>query len=247
MKTISATFLAFAGMAWAANTQVFDLTTSVTSSDSPSSPYFYDSTNGRFTDNTSISGTVLNETNNANQIQTNISFVLNLTEAMKVTSTTTLLLMDMNAGDVGLCLTTTGVASTWEGKTSASRKSVTYTSLLQDKSVFTDTHGNQCITLTMVQTYASGIQLYSNNSQLFNDAGLRASGNTALTSVTLGTAYVEAVQFSPGWLTSEAAWKTKNKTFDTAARLRLEAVPEPATATLSLLALVVLAARRRRA
>ena len=229
-------------MGWAADTRVFDLSTSVTDS---GSAYLYDASTGAFTDNAAIEGTVLNETNGSNQIQTNISFVLNLTEAMKVSSNTTLLLMDMNGGDVGLCLTTTGVASTWNGNTSSSRKSVTYTTLLQDSSVFTDADGNQCITLTMAQTYGSGVQLYSNNAQLFSDTGLKSQSNTELTSVTLGTAYVEAVQFAPGWLTSEAAWKTKNKTFDTAARAVL--TPEPTTATLSLLALVGLAARRRRA
>lgn len=246
MKSIAVTSLLLAGMGWAADTRVFDLSTGVTDS---ASAYQYDASTGAFTDNEAIAGTVLNDLSNASQIQTNISFVLNLTEAMKVSSSTTLLRMDMNGGDVGLCLTTTGVASTWNGATSGSRKSVSYDTLLQDTSVFTDADGNQCITLTMAQTYGSGVQLYSNNAQLFSDTGLKGSTNTTLYSVTLGTDYVEAVQFSPGWLglgdTYNAAWQAKNQAFDTAARTVL--MPEPTTATLSLLALVGLAARRRRA
>lgn len=242
MKRIAVTSLLLAGMGWAADTRVFDLSTSV---EDPASAYHYDASTGAFTDNEAIAGTVLNDLSNASQIQTNISFVLNLTEAMKVSSSTTLLRMDMNGGDVGLCLTTTGVASTWNSSTSASRKSVSYATLLQDTSVFTDADGNQCITLTMAQTYGSGVQLYSNNAQLFSDTGLKGSTNTTLYSVTLGTDYVEAVQFSPGWLSSQDAWLEKNQAFDTAARAVL--MPEPTTATLSLLALVGLAARRRRA
>ena len=248
MKTISATFLAFAGMAWAVDTQVFDLTTSVTASDSA---YFYNASTGVFTDNGDIEGTVLSYTNNPGRVQANISFVLNLTAAKQLSSSTTLLKMDMQGttaakgGDVGLCLTTTGVASTWNGDTSASRKSVTYTTLQQDSSVFTDADGNQCITLTMVQ-YASGVYLYSSSEKLWEDSGLKSDDNTVLNSITVNTSYVEAVQFSTVWPTNGDA-TSLNKTFDTAARLRLEAVPEPATATLSLLALVGLAARRRRA
>lgn len=248
MKTISATFLAFAGMAWAVETQVFYLTTSVGASDSPNSPYFYDATNGCFTDNTSISGTVLSYANNQQKVQANISFVLNLTAAQNLESSTTLLKMDMQGtteatgGDVGLSLTSSGVSGAWNEGTSG-RQSVAYTTLLNDASVFQDADGNQCITLTMVQ-YASGVYLYSSSTRLWAASGLCSGDNTVLNSITVNTSYVEAVQFSTTWPANGDA-TSLNKTFDTAARTVL--VPEPAAATLSLLALVGLAARRRRA
>ncbi|MGN0865445.1 MAG: hypothetical protein ACI4P8_04800 [Akkermansia sp.] len=247
MKTISATFLAFAGMAWAVETQVFDLTTSVGASDSP---YFYNATTGCFTDNKSIPGTVLSYANNLDKIQTNISFVLNLTAAQQLTSSTTLTLLKIDmagdtkaGGDVGLSLTSSGVSGAWNEATSG-RESVAYKDLLKEaSSVFRDAYGNQCITLTMVQ-YASGAKLYSSSEMLWEDSKLRSDDNTVFNSITVNTSYVEAVQFSTTWPTNGDA-KPLNKTFDTAARAKL--MPEPTTATLSLLALVGLAARRRRA
>lgn len=141
-KTIIA-LVALSGVAMA-DTQVWDLSTSVTSGD-----YLYNAETGLFTDNAEVEGTVLNDVNGASQIQTNICFTLNLTKAMTVTSDTLLLNMDMG-GDIGLCVTTTGLASTWGGTTSDSRGSVSYDTLLNDSGVFTDKNGDKCITLTFV-------------------------------------------------------------------------------------------------
>lgn len=235
-KTIIA-LLALAGVATAANTQVWDFTTDVTTG-----AYLFDADTGLFKDNTAVEGTVLNETNGSNQIQTNISFTLNLTEAMTVETNTKLLEMDM-AGDVGLALTTTGISTTWDGAINADRKSVSYETLLSDVGVFVGLGGDKYITLTMVQTYGSGIQLYSSTTKHIDDGGLRASGNTALTSVYVDSAYVAGVQFSPGW-TDDAGFKSKNAAFASVAKEKL--IPEPTTATLSLLALAGLVARRRR-
>ncbi len=233
MKKTIVALMALAGVAMA-DTQVWNLDASVTSGD-----YLYDANTGLFTDNGEVEGTVLNDANGANQIQTNISFVLNLTEAMKVTEDTQLLEMDM-AGDIGLAITTTGLAGTWKGGT-GSRGSVSYEVLLNDAGVFTRYNGDKCITLTFVETYGSGVQVWSGTTKLINDTGLKSSSNTSLTSIYVNSSYVEALQFAPGWKGDKIV--DTNKAFDVVAQVM---VPEPTTATLSLLALAGLAARRRR-
>jgi len=238
-KTIIA-LIALAGVTYA-DTAVWDLTTSVTEG-----AYLYDADNHLFKDNGEVEGTVLNETDGASRIQTNICFVLNLTEAMGATYPTeankgiNIIKMDMG-GDVGLALTSTGLAGIWGDDTNG-RGSVTYTTLLQDSGVFTNADGDKCITLTFVETYGSGVQVWSNTTKLINDTTLRASGNTSLTSIYINNGYIDALQFAPGWEGDSIV--NTNKAFDKVAKDRL--IPEPTTATLSLLALAGLAARRRR-
>ena len=238
MKKTIVALMALSGVAMA-DTQVWNLSTSVTDGD-----YKYDATTGLFTDNADVAGTVLNETDGSGKIQTNISFTLNLTKAMKVTADTKILDMDMG-GDIGLCVTSTGLASTWGGTTSGSRGSVAYETLLADAGVFTSVDGDKCITLTFVETYGSGVQVWSNTTKYINDGSLKSSGNTSLTSIYANAGYIEALQFAPGW-EGDAIVNT-NAAFNTAAVEKLgAAIPEPTTATLSLLALAGLAARRRR-
>ena len=232
--------MALAGVAMA-DTPVWDLSTSVTSGD-----YLYDATTGKFTDNAESEGTVLNSVNGANQIQTNITFVLNLTRAIAVTADTKLLDMDMG-GDIGLCLTQTGLASTWGGTTSGSRGSVSYDTLMEDDSIFTAVNGDTCITLTFVQSYGSGVQVWSNTDKYINDGSLKSSGNTSLSSIYANADYIGCLQFTPEWK-GDAIVNT-NAAFDATVKEMIAAapsVPEPTTATLSLLALAGLAARRRR-
>ena len=221
-----------------ADTQVWDLSTSVTTGD-----YLYNATTGLFTDNAEVAGTVLNDVNGSNQIQTNICFTLNLTKAMAVTADTKIIDMDMG-GDIGLCLTSTGLATTWGGTTSSSRGSVSYDTLLADSGVFTDVNGDKCLTLTFVETYGSGVQVWSNTTKYINDTGLKSSGNTSLSSIYVNANYIEALQFAPGWEGDKIV--NTNAAFNEAVVEKIGAVPEPTTATLSLLALAGLAARRRR-
>lgn len=244
MKKTLIALMALAGVAMA-DTQVWDLYSPVTAG-----AYLYDydalTGKGKFTDNDEFEGTVLNDTNGANQIQTNITFVLNLTRAMEVTADTQLLDMDMG-GDIGLCLTSTGLASSWGGTTSSSRASVSYDTLKADGGIFTAVNGDTCITLTFVQTYGSGVQVWSNTTKLINDTGLKASTNTSLTSICVNAGYIGCLQFSPGWKGDDIV--DTNAAFDTTVKEMIAAapsVPEPTTATLSLLALAGLAARRRR-
>ena len=222
-------------MASAATTQVWDLSQSVTSG-----AFLYDATTGLFTDNSAVDGTVLNSVNESNQIQTNISFTLNLTAAQTVTGDTNLLNMDMG-GDIGLALTTTGLACTWQGAIGSSRGSVAFETLLADSGVFADIEGNKYITLTFVETYGSGVQVWSNTTKLINDTTLKSSGNTSLTSIYVNSGYVEALQFETEWKGDNIV--NTNVAFNAEA---MQVIPEPATATLSLLALAGLAARRRR-
>ena len=204
-----------------------------------SGAFLYDATTGLFTDNSAVDGTVLNSVNGANQIQTNITFTLNLTAAQTVTGDTNLLKMDMG-GDIGLALTTTGLAGTWQGGT-GDRGSVTFETLLADSGVFADIEGNKYITLTFVETYGSGVQVWSNTTKLINDTGLKSSGNTSLASIYVNSGYIEALQIETEWKGDDIV--NTNVAFNAEA---MQVIPEPATATLSLLALAGLAARRRR-
>ncbi len=237
MKKTLVALMAMAGVAMA-STQVWDLSTSVTSGE-----YLYDATTGKFTDNSEVDGTVLNDANGSNQIQTNISFTLNLTKAMALTSDTLLLNMDMG-GDIGLCVTTGGLRGAWQS--GAWGDTVSYDTLLADSGVFTTADGDKCLTLTFVQTYGEGVQVWSDTAKLFNGTGLKASGNTSVASIYANAGIIEALQFAPGWQ-GDAIVNT-NAAFAAAAveKLGAPAIPEPTTATLSLLALAGLAARRRR-
>ncbi len=226
-------------MASAATTQVWDFSQSVTSGD-----FLYDTTTGLFTDNADVDGTVINGADGAGRIQTNITFTLNLTKAQTVTADTKLLQMDMG-GDVGLAITSTGLAGTWNGGT-GSRGAVTFETLLADSGVMVDEAGNKFITLTFVQTYGSGVQVWSNTTKLINDTGLKSSSNTSLSSIYANSGYIEALQFDTTWQGDSIV--NTNVAFNeaVATKLNLQYIPEPATATLSLLALAGLAARRRR-
>lgn len=240
MKKTIVALMALAGVAMA-DTLVWDLGTSVIGDD-----YLYNAETGLFTDNSEIDGTVLNSVNGASQIQTNITFVLNLTRAQALTENTKILDMDMG-GDIGLCLTSTGLATTWGGTTSSSRGSVSYDDLLADSSIFTAVNGDTCITLTFAQSYGSGVQVWSNTEKLINDAALKSSGNTSLSSIYVDADYIGCLQFTPE-MKGDAIIET-NAAFDATVKKMLGAapsVPEPTTATLSLLALAGLAARRRR-
>ncbi|MDO5472368.1 MAG: PEP-CTERM sorting domain-containing protein [Akkermansia sp.] len=218
-----------------ADTPVWDLSSSVTEGD-----FLYNATTGLFTDNTAIDGTVLNDKNGVNQIQTNICFTLNLTQAQKVSTNTNIIKMDM-AGDIGLTITDSGLSTIW-GDSTNNRSNVSFETLLADGGLFTTANGDKCITLTFVQTYASGVQVWSNTTKHIVDGSLKGSTNTSLSSIYINSNYIEAVQFAPGWEGDNIV--NTNKAFDALAQTKL--VPEPTTATLSLLALASLAARRRR-
>ena len=183
------------GVASAAETPVWNLSTAVTSGD-----YLYDNGTGLFTDNTEVEGTVLNGKNDSNQVQTNISFTLNLTQAKQLTSDTQILKMDM-AGDIGLTITATGLATTWGDSTSSSRGSVTWETLESDSgsALFVNADGDTCVTLTFVQSYGSGVQIWNNTTKLVNDGGLKGSSNTSLTSIYADSTYIVALQFTTDW------------------------------------------------
>lgn len=233
MKKTFITLLALAGAASAATTQVWDLSQSVTSGD-----FLYDASTGLFTDNSAVDGTVLNGVDGSSKIQTNISFTLNLTKAMEVTSDTLLLNMD-TGGDIGLALTTSGLSGAWQG--SSWGDAISYDTLLADSGVFADIEGNKYITLTFVETYGSGVQVWSNTTKHINYSDLKSSSNTSLASIYVNSGYVEALQFETEWKGDNIV--NTNVAFNAEA---MQVIPEPATATLSLLTLAGLAARRRR-
>lgn len=208
------------GSASAADTPVWDLSTSVTTGD-----YLYDAATGIFTDNTEVNGTVLNDKNGSNQIQANICFTLNLTQAKALTEETAILNMDMG-GDIGLTITDTGLSTTWNGN-SAGRGTVTWEALEASTGYnsFLNSAGDTCITLTFVQTYGSGVQVWDNTTAIINEGGLRGSGNTGLDGIYVNNSYILAVQFSPGWK-GETIINT-NSAFAEASKEKFEATAPP--------------------
>ncbi len=101
-------------------------------------------------------------------------------------------------------------------------------------SVFT--RDGQYYTVLTATISQSGVQLYDmNGTQLFNDSGLMSGSYRGIDTLSFNTTYISDVALTPERLTETA---------DIVASAKL--IPEPATATLSLLALAGLAARRRR-
>lgn len=194
----------------------------------------------------------ITELNESSKPQTAVSFTLNITRAMTVTQDTQLINFSTdNSADVGLYLTSTGITMSWEGVVWNDNRNSTYTydDLMALGSMFVGESGEKYITLTLSKANTGGteggLMLYSQDSttKILGHSGLGSGSTASVPNITLNTNYIEMAAITPGWAPSSSAVSLA-QTLDTTARGEL--IPEPTTATLSLLALAGLVARRRR-
>lgn len=254
MKKTLITLLALAGVAAAATTTVTDLTTSVTSGDVT---YTAPTTTGG---EGAFSGSGIWEVGGGSRAHGALTFTLNLTELAKLTTQTTLVTVDTTA-DIGLIWGQYngewGIAGNWQGglwaKDGASF--VSYDTLLADAWSVADNATDGFITLTMTVADTAGdqggMQLYKagSNASYYTTNGLGSSNNKTIDAFKFDTSLIENVAVTSGWVdggTASGLGTNLETTFTSAHGGKVALVPEPTTATLSLLALAGLAARRRR-
>ncbi len=172
-----------------------------------------------------------------------IVLTLNLTamEEAAVTENTALLTID-SATDYGLYLTSAGLVGRWGNGTNGTAKSLAV--LLSNDNVCT-WEGNKLLTVAASfngsNTYANmqGVSLVAaDGSLVWQSTGLASENNATFDAITIDTRFVSAIMVKPEILAQAE--------LGNAANYLQTMVPEPATATLSLLALAGLAARRRR-
>ena len=237
-----------AGVA-SADSQIFtDLSKSVTLGD-----ITYDATTGKFT------GSGITSADADGKSYGIITFAIDWDKAKTVTSSSPLIELLFNNTDYtknsGICLNpvtdSTPVIYGWwnDGMTSGGTKNTNaITSSIQT------IHGTEYVMLTLhyeriVEKGASdgGITVYNESgTKLLEHWGLgsTAANYNTVYGIEVHTDYVSAVMITPG----ESGWNEDTVSKNAVATLTaaMKAVPEPTTATLSLLALCGLAARRRR-
>ncbi len=254
LKLFTATlFLGLTAAASAATTTFTDLTSSTTSGNVTLT------VNGTTATITASDTSLYTSTDN--QAQSSVSFTLNLTAILDALNSgsisgdedTELLTMNYgNANYTGLYLNSSGQLQTRWGS-SVYDQGNTYTLFTYDDTTSSYTiasglntttldDGTVVLALTYTQDMATrsggtGAKVYdSTGTALITDSTLASSSNTTLSSITLNAAYITSASVDSSLLSASDAGAA-------AAAL----VPEPATATLGLLALGALALRRRRA
>lgn len=196
------------------------------------------------------------QTNNSSKVT--VAFTLNLTQAIKESTSDNFTSIGLvTAGKVGLRLTAGGSivgdnnGANYGGDASVGGPyTISLQNLLTNDTVYTLVPGGDSyITLTMTVIGASstgtagfGVQLYdSTGANLLHMPKLATSSNKSF-DVLANTDYISAVAIHPDRVVATDT----NTPGQLATSLQSKLVPEPATATLSLLAMAGLAARRRR-
>ena len=254
MKKTLITLLALAGVAVAATTTVTDLTTSATSGNVT---YTAPTTTGG---EGSFSGAGIWEVGGGDRAHGALTFTLNLTELAKLTTQTTLVTVDSSA-DIGLIWGQYngewGIAGNWQGNLWANNGTsfVSLDTLMADAWSVADNATDGFITLTMTVAHTTGaqggMQLYKagSSTSYYTTNGLGSSANTSIDAFKFDTSLIENAAVTSGWVagtTASGLGTNLETTFTSAHGGKVALVPEPTTATLSLLALAGLAARRRR-
>lgn len=177
------------------------------------------------------------------------AITLNLTAALAASTDVNLIRVDGSSGDPGLRLDTTNdrIVGQWEDGAYGSK----YINLSDLKDSAYTVGDNQYVTLTFSFSTTwndggHGTQVYTNDGSNVYDLGeLASSSNTQFNGIMINTDYIKSVAINPALLAS-AAGKDSTVAAAVGVALQTATVPEPTTATLSLLALAALAARRRR-
>ena len=257
-KTLLAILMCAGAASAATVTTVLDLSKDIKASDNKG--ILYDSATGIFTDDTAVSGTPLTYAGaQGTRTQTNTTFTLNLTDLSAYFDVTenasksiTLVNVDMGT-DVSLKAEKGGLG-VYQGGTVKSTTTtptttlLSYTTLLTDTSVFTGSDKDKYITLTFGQ-YQNGARVYSSKANLHQVSLDGTSNPSTFTGLYVNSSYMKAVEFSNDWPAggTDANFQALATSLNDQVKPLLTAsVPEPTTATLSLLALAGLAARRRR-
>ena len=238
MKKTIITLLALAGVASAGDTQFLDLSQTTTVGN-----LTYTESTGKIT-TTNASDLYIVSSGKA---ETNVILTMNLTAAMSVTANTKIVELDYNdSKDVSLLATTTGLVGAWNGGAYGGNE-VSWNALMADSNVFTGADGNKYITLMLTQwnNGSPNFHVNTSNGLLIDTPGLGSSSISSMDALYVNNAYVAGLEVTPSWKYSEADRQAATATFNAVMEQKL-LIPEPATATLSLLALAGLAARRRR-
>lgn len=226
------------GFAMATTTDFLDLSKTTTIGN-----LTFDSTTSTIT--TTV-GTDMWAINSAPGLQTILTLKINLTQASRVSTDTNIVTLDFTnpaKSDVGLMATSTGLSASLGGSTE-NRSSVSWTDLATKTNCLTmGSDGDQYIVLSFahIPNGAYGASLADDTGYLFKDVNARyADGLDTLAGIKVNTALLAAIEVKSDWATPN----TLVVPFVTTSAGSI--IPEPATATLSLLALCGLAARRRR-
>ncbi len=219
-----------------------------------------------------IAGSPISETagrESAWQYASSVTLTLDLTVLSGVTSATQLFQFNTNRTggySAGLYATldeTDGVVLTfgydgniWNSYSNTKNVKRDIDDLYTAATVFTDASGHDLVAITIATEPLSktagdkvkaGVSLYTDKAADVNDTFMYSSGlggssasGVTLSSISVNTAYVTAIAITDTNIQGLTAANAATALMNTVA------VPEPATATLSLLALAGLAARRRR-
>ena len=237
MKKTLITLLALCGCAMATTTDFLDLSETCTIGN-----LTYDASTSTITttNNSDLFGI-----NNAG-LQTILTLKINLTEAKKVTEATNIITLDFAADTtIGLVATSSGFSTALNGSTSG-RSSVTWDTLESTTNCLTTgSDGDTYIVLSYAHIPAGsfGSTLYNDTATpFFKDTGARrADKSDTLDGIVVNSDLLAAVEVTSTWIDPNSLVTP----FITTSANSLT-IPEPTTATLSLLALAGLAARRRR-
>ena len=187
--------------------------------------------------------------NNQNHVQSNTSITLNLTDLNSFFTSNAeqvITLVNVNmATDVSLVATASGLEVYQGGVLYKENKTVSYQTLMSDESLFVANDGDTYITLTFAQVSGQA-RVYSAISKLYHETGVTTSLKDTFENIYVNSDYITAVEFSKVWPSggTDASFQLLAGALNDSVKTVL--LPEPATATLSLLALCGLAARRRR-
>ena len=253
MKKTFITLLALAGVATATTTKFTDLSQDVTVGN-----LVWNSTDGTITATTGHAADLYDSVSAKGQ--SSLSFTLNLTQAATVTTDVALITID-SENDYGIKLKSTGISGFWPTKDNpiddyngrgSNNTLAEYSGIVAINDILTGNEtvytlgSDKLIALTLVIDRPCdnnsgngnnvGLTLYDvNGERVWYCEALGASSNTSISSFKLNTDYITSAAVTPALLSASQAGSA-------AAAL----IPEPTTATLSLLALAGLAARRRR-
>lgn len=247
MKKTIITLLALAGVAAAAETFT-DLSQSATNGQVTYTVPAEGSSLGTFT------GSGISAAGGGSLAHSGVAITLNLTDisAYFASNSVDVSLISFNVNThVGLNLTSTGIRGMWNDVTwnNTYNFTVAYDTLAALDTTWTGEDGDKYTTITVslanIEGENGGLMVYSESSKLGGYNKLGSSFNKTMTSIEINTDYVVSASVNAGWSDPNTCYAL-GANLSAATQQVTGVIPEPTTATLSMLALAGLAARRRR-